>query len=84
MHKHKQTANSESTYQNVEGQPPFALENVLQLREAIDEVVYGETDEPTADDPARLRTVEGLTALGQMGLLTEMDLDEAKKGYLES
>lgn len=60
----------------------FALENVTQLREAVDQAVYGDSEETEPNDPQRVHTVEGLTTLGQMGLLTEMDLDEAKKGYL--
>ncbi|WP_198175096.1 hypothetical protein, partial [Spirosoma arboris] len=60
----------------------FALENVTQLREAIDQAVYGQQDENKFTESDRVHTVEALTTLGQLGILTETDLEEAKKGYL--
>jgi hypothetical protein len=60
----------------------FALNNVAQLRDAVDQAVYGDGQASPADEEQREHTVETLTTLGQMGLLTETDIDEAKKGYL--
>jgi hypothetical protein len=60
----------------------FAETNVRQLRDAVEQVVYGDIEPDKSKDPDRAHTVEALTTLGQMGELTEMDLDEAKKGYL--
>lgn len=60
----------------------FAESNVRQLRDAVEQVVYGDIEPDKSKDPDRAHTVEALTTLGQMGELTEMDLDEAKKGYL--
>lgn len=60
----------------------FALDNVIQLRVAVDQAVYGETPTDLSDDVKRAQVVEGLTTLGQMGLLTETDIEEAKKSYL--
>ncbi|MFD2938284.1 hypothetical protein [Spirosoma flavum] len=61
----------------------FALDNVTQLRKAVDQVVYGEAEtSASGDDVARAHTIEVLATLGQMGILTEMDLDEARKSYL--
>ena len=60
----------------------FALDNVTQLREAVDQAVYGDSNESKLNEQDRAQTVEGLTTLGQMGLLTEMDIEEARKGYL--
>jgi hypothetical protein len=85
MAKHTKTvlpASDEHDTQPTHAQEVFALENVTQLREAVEQAVYGTVDETKHDDPERIHTVEGLTTLGQMGLLTETDLDEAKKGYL--
>lgn len=85
MMKPKKTVHSAS-HEPVEHTIPsndvFALENVTQLREAIDLAVYGESETTEPNDPERIHTVENLTTLGQMGILTETDLDEAKKGYL--
>ncbi|WP_338868596.1 hypothetical protein WBJ53_17935 [Spirosoma sp. SC4-14] len=85
MAKHKKTVPSvsqEQTERTAHTNEVFALENVTQLREAIDQVVYGETETTQPNDPERIHTVENLTTLGQMGILTETDLDEARKGYL--
>lgn len=60
----------------------FALDNVIQLRVAVDQAVYGDSKTDLSGDVKRAQIVEGLTTLGQMGLLTESDLEEAKKGYL--
>lgn len=60
----------------------FALDNVTQLRAAVDQAVYGGAEAGKPEDPNRAHTIEVLATLGQMGILTEMDLDEAKKGYL--
>lgn len=75
-------APDELTHQAGEFDEVFALENVTQLRQAIDQAVYGPPSENKPDEAERTHTVEGLTTLGQLGLLTETDLDEAKKGYL--
>lgn len=71
-------------YTTSTGQPEdaFGLENVLQLRDAVEQVVYGDVHPDKSHEPERAHTVEVLTTLGQMGELTEMDLDEAKKDYL--
>ncbi|GAB3755427.1 hypothetical protein [Spirosoma pomorum] len=60
----------------------FAETNVRQLRDAVEQVVYGDIEPDKSKDPDRAHTVETLTILGQMGELTETDLDEAKKDYL--
>jgi len=68
--------------QPVQSNEVFALENVTQLRDAVEQVVYGNVQPDKSHDPDRAHLVEVLTTLGQMGELTEMDLDEAKKDYL--
>ncbi|KAB7732911.1 hypothetical protein F5984_02900 [Rudanella paleaurantiibacter] len=60
----------------------FALENVTQLREAIEQVVYTDNEADTHTPDERAETIEVLTTLGQMGILTETDLDEARKGTI--
>lgn len=60
----------------------FAETNVNQLRDAVEQVVYGDVVFDKSTDPERAHTIEVLTTLGQMGELTETDLDEAKKEYL--
>lgn len=59
----------------------FAQSNVAQLRYAVAQAVYGEVSPEVAADPDKAHTIEVLTTLGQMGELTEMDIDEAKKEY---
>ncbi|MVM30503.1 hypothetical protein GO755_10700 [Spirosoma sp. HMF4905] len=85
MDKRKQkmpSINDGLTQKVAEASDVFALDNVTQLREAIDQAVYGQTEENKLSESDRAHTVEGLTTLGQMGMLTETDLDEARKGYL--
>ena len=82
MTKRKQTTTDKQAEQVNQFHDVFALDNVTKLREAVDQVVYGETTMHTPSDSERAHTIEGLTTLGQMGLLTETDLDEARKGYL--
>lgn len=60
----------------------FGQPVIEQLREAVEQAVYGNVEADKSNDPQREQTVSTLTALGQMGELTEMDIDEAKKGYL--
>ncbi|QJD80488.1 hypothetical protein [Spirosoma rhododendri] len=60
----------------------FAETNVNQLRDAVEQAVYGDVVFDKSTDPERAHTIEVLTTLGQMGELTETDLDEAKKEYL--
>ncbi len=60
----------------------FAETNVNQLRDAVEQAVYGDMLFDKNSDPDRAHTIEVLTTLGQMGELTETDLDEAKKDYL--
>ncbi|GAB4020104.1 hypothetical protein EXU85_24615 [Spirosoma sp. KCTC 42546] len=73
---------NELAAQEIQSNQVFALDNVTQLRQAVDQAVYGELQANMPTDTERAQTVEGLTTLGQMGLLTETDLDEARKGYL--
>lgn len=73
-----------------DNQPPFQLNmsetfaesNVNQLRDAVEQAVFGDVVFDKTTDPERAHTIEVLTTLGQMGELTETDLDEAKKDYL--
>lgn len=73
---------NELAAQEIQSNQVFALDNVTQLRQAVDQAVYGELQTNMPTEVERAQTVEGLTTLGQMGLLTETDLDEARKGYL--
>ncbi|QJW90782.1 hypothetical protein HNV11_16045 [Spirosoma taeanense] len=60
----------------------FAQPAVTLLRNAVEQAVYGNIETDKSNDPKREETISALATLGQMGELTEMDLDEAKKGYL--
>lgn len=82
MAKHKLAVKPSSDQPADHVKDVFALDNVIQLRVAVDQAVYGETPTDLAGDVKRAQVVEGLTTLGQMGLLTETDLEEAKKGYM--